>query len=421
MQIKSNKSASIFPLLWVMLFDHTSLNIAFPILTLLFFDVQSHLFAPGTSHAVRSMWYGVCAAIPHVVNLVMTPLLSALSDEYGRKKILLVGTLGALLFALTAALGVVFGLLSLLLLGRFIQGAFSRTNPIAQAVIGDISTRENKIRNMGYLQLSISLGAFIGPIIGGYFANQFYFSTLNFSLPYFIATLFAGISCLLTLFFFDETHTVRSKPTLNYFFNLAALKKVFFQPQVLRISAMLLLSQISWSMYYQFIPPILKTALGFKAHALGIFVGLEALWLALATGFGIKFLQNFFDLKKMLMLSLYLVLAGLVLSVLFCLLPAKGYSLLIWLAAIPTAVGDVIAYSCLTTLYSDGVLKEEQGKVMGICFIVVALIWSLTALLGGVIMSFNVLMPLILAPVGIVISIILLHSSLGKQLFSITH
>ncbi len=419
MQIKQTKSNTIVPLLWVMLFDHTSLNITFPILTLLFFDLQSHLFPPDTSHAVRSMWYGLCLAIPHIVNLIMTPILSALSDEFGRKKILLVGTLGALLFALTAALGIFFGLLSLLFLGRFIQGAFSRTNPIAQAVIGDISTRENKVRNMGYLQLSISLGAFIGPIIGGYFANQFYFSTLNFSAPYWIASFFAGISCLLTLFFFKETHLIKNQPAVWNVFKLPSLKKVFFHPQVLRVSAILLLSQISWSMYYQFIPPILKTTLGFNAHSLGLFVGLVALWLALATGFGIKFLQEYFTLKEILFISLYLVLLGLVLSVLFCVSPGKSYSLLIWIAAIPTAVGDVIAYSCLTTLYSDVVEKEEQGKVMGICFIVVALIWSLTAMLGGVIMSFNELLPLLLSPVGILFSIILLHLKFGEKLFKL--
>jgi DHA1 family tetracycline resistance protein-like MFS transporter len=263
----SNRSQSIFPLLWVMLFDHTSLNMTFPILTLLFFDTQSSLFSPDTSHAVRSMWYGLCVAVPHVVNIVLTPILSALSDEFGRRKLLLVGTLGAFLFAMTAALGILWGSLTLLFLGRFIQGAFSRTQPIAQAVIGDISPREHKVRDMGYLQLSISIGAFLGPIIGGYFAHQFLFAQLNFSLPYFMAAFFAGISVLLTLGMFKETLSVK-KQTSWRVFNWQVFKKVMLNPQVLFISAILFLSQISWSMYYQLIPPILKTVFGFDANAL---------------------------------------------------------------------------------------------------------------------------------------------------------
>lgn len=411
-----NRSKSIFPLLWVMLFDHASLNVTFPILTLLFFDVQTSLFDPSTSHAVRSMWYGLCVAIPHIVNIVMTPLLSGLSDEFGRKKILLIGATGAFLFALTAALGILWGMLSLLFLGRIIQGAFSRTNPIAQAVIGDISSKENKVRNMGYLQTAISVGACVGPIIGGYFANKFFFNELNFSLPYFIAALLAAISCFL-MYFFQETAITKPNAARWSQFNYQTIKRVLIHPHVLRISVILLLSQVSWSLYYQFIPPVLKTTLGFDAHALGLFVGLVAFWLAMATSFGIKFLDIFFSLKAMLLFSLYLVLMGLILSVGFCYYHVTGSSqLIIWLAAIPTAMGDVIAYSCLITLYSDVVEKDEQGKVMGMCFIVVALMWSLAGLLGGFMMSTHELLPLLVAPAGILLSILLLHLGFFKKI-----
>lgn len=415
---QNQKAQSIFPLLWVMLFDHTSLNITFPVLTLLFFDAKSSLFAAETSHAVRSMWYGFAVALPHLVNIIVTPLLSALSDEFGRKKILLLGTVGALLFALISGLGVLWGVLSLLMAGLIIRGAFSRTNPIAQAVIGDISPKEKKVLHMGYLQFAICVGAFIGPLIGGYFANLIFFQTLNFSLPFFIAAIFAGVSCVLAQFIFKETHQPENRSkTWGSSFNFPLFKKVITNPQVLRVSAILLLSQISWSLYYQFIPPILKTTLNFDSHQLGLFVGMIAFWLALATGFGIRILEKFFSFRKILVLSLYLVLVGLLMSVVFCYWQLPGWgSLLIWLAAVPTAVGDVIAFSCLIALYSDGVEKAEQGKVMGICFIVVAVIWSLTGMLGGVLMSSAELLPLIVAPVGVLWAIILLHSKFEKSI-----
>jgi DHA1 family tetracycline resistance protein-like MFS transporter len=405
---------SIFPLLWVMLFDHTSLNITFPVLTLLFFDMQSSLFAADTSHAVRSMWYGFCVAIPHVVNIIMTPILSGLSDEFGRKKLLFVGTVGAFLFAMTAGFGILWGSLTFLFLGRIIQGAFSRTQPIAQAVIGDISSYEHKVRDMGYLQLSISIGAFFGPIIGGYFAHQILFKQLNFSLPYFIAALFAGISIILTVVMFKETLAVKKNATWNII-NWRSFHKVISNRDVLFISAILFLSQISWSLYYQLIPPILKTTFGFEAHALGLFVGLIAFWLALATGVGIQLLRRFCSLERMLFISLYLVLIGLVVSIVLSILPLHTpVVILVWLAAIPIAVGDVIAYSCLITLYSNVVDKKEQGKVMGVCFTIVAIIWSLTALLGGLMMSYVELLPLFVAPLGVFIAILLLHSKIVK-------
>lgn len=405
------KPLSIFPLLWVMLFDHTCLNITFPILTLLFFDSQSHLFTADTSLATRSMWYGLCVAVPHVVNIIITPFLSTLSDALGRKKLLLIGTFGALLFAVTAGLGVIWGSLTLLFLGRFIQGLFSRTNPIAQAVIGDISTKQTKVLYMGYLQTAISIGAFIGPVIGGYFANQFFFAQLNYSLPYFIAAIFGLISFIITLISFKETLIETSTHIIKHHFKLQHMIALVLEPNVWRISLILLLSQISWSTYYQFMPPILKTILGFNAHALGLFVGLIAFWLALATSFGIKLLQRYISLNHILMLSLYLVLIGTLLSFVFCFLELKGhFTLLIWLAAIPTAVGDVIAYSCLTAMYSNVVKKTEQGKVMGICFTVVGIIWALTAIVGGMLMSIHTLLPLLIAPLGILLAIGLMHT-----------
>lgn len=404
------------PLLWVMVFDHTSLNIMSPVLTLLFFDAQSSLFAADTSHAIRSMWYGLCIAVPHIVNLVMTPILSGLSDEFGRKKILIVATLGAVLFAMTSALGILYGMLSLLFLGYLIKGALSRTNPIAQAVIGDISDRQNKMRHMGYLQLAISIGAFVGPVMGGLLAKTVLFPQLNFSLPYFVAAIFAGISTVLMLCHFKETLIVKKQVKWGSF-NWSTWKKVLTNPQVLRISAILLLSQISWSTYYQFIPPILKTSLGFDAHALGWFVGLIAFWLSLATGIGIKLLQNFLSEKQMLVVALYAVLFGLIASMILCTLKlGADYNTLIWLSAIPVAMGDVIAYSCLSSLYSNVVEKAEQGQVMGVCFIVIALIWSLTALLGGVMMSYSEVLPLIFAPLGVLLSLSLLHTSFGRKM-----
>jgi MFS family permease len=398
-----NQKNRLKPLLWVMLFDHTCLNITFPVLTLLFFDSQSLLFPVGTDAATRSFWYGLCISIPHIVNIAITPVLSALSDTYGRKKLLLFGTFGAFLFAITGAFGVFFGFFSLLFLALILRGAFSRTNPIAQAVIGDISTRNTKVLYMGFLQTSISLGAFLGPVIGGYCANPF--PALHFSLPFFVASFFALISFILTLTIFQETHTERETKPFSIQWNIKPFIQVLTHPAVWRISIILLLSQISWSLYYQFIPPVLKTILQFDAQELGLFVGMIAFWLAIATSVGIRLLQRWFTLHKMLLFSLYLMSVGAFSTILFCLIAEP----LIWLAAVPTAIGDVIVYSCIITLYSDAVQKSDQGKVMGVCFIVVALIWALTGLLGGLLMGLYLLLPLMIAPIGILLAILLLH------------
>lgn len=385
-----------------MVFDHTALNIAFPVLTLLFFDSQSRLFHPSTSHALRSLWYGIAVALPHLVNLMVTPLLSALSDLWGRRYLLLLSTLGAIIFTMTAALGIISGWLSLVLASRIVQGAFSRTNPIAQAVVGDISQQQHKLLYMGYLQLAISVGAFIGPIIGGYLAERFFFSILNFSLPYLVAMLFALVSWLLTLCVFKETKPT-SMTTLTGKHHIH-LWSVFKQKPVLQISLLLLCCQFSWGLYYQFMPPILKILFQSDDHHLGIFIGLIAFWLALATSYGIKWLKQRLLLKQLLTLSLYLVLIGLILTGIGCTARIAPF---VWVAAAPTAMGDVIAYSCICALYSDAV--SEQGHVMGVCFMIVGTMWALTGLLGGLLIAINPLLPFVFCLGGILILLFLWH------------
>jgi len=411
----SKKQKILRSLYSIIFLDQTYLTLTFPLITLLFFDTQSRLFPPETSNMVRSMWYGACVALPNLLNLFFSPLLSALSDELGRKKILLIEIFSAFLFTSTVGLGVFFGRVYLIFIGFAIKGAFSRVNPTALAMIGDIAAKDKKILLMGYLQFAISVGAAIGPILGGYFAKRYYFSFLNFSLPFFIAAILALINTVLAYYFIHETRPLNSRLKWQQF-NVNAFKQVLMQPDVIRISLILLLIQSSWSMYYQFIPPTLKSIYQFDSHRLGLFIGMIAFWLAIATGIGIRFFHHYLDLRQMLLLSVYLILGGLFLTYLSCAQILPGSNHFVWLSAFPIAAGDVIAYSCLTALYSNAVGHTQQGKVMGIALFIVSLTWAITGFLGGILLSLSPLLPLLIAPTGVITCILLIHADFGRKL-----
>lgn len=130
----SSEKSTIRSLLSIIFFDQTCITITFPLITLIFFDSQSRLFAEDTPYATRSMWYGLCIALPNLINIAFAPLLSALSDAYGRKKILLIEIFSAFIFTSCIGFGVYFGLIIFVFLGFFIRGAFSRTNPTALSI-----------------------------------------------------------------------------------------------------------------------------------------------------------------------------------------------------------------------------------------------------------------------------------------------
>ncbi len=401
-------------LLGIIFLDQTYITITFPLVTLIFFDSQSRLFSENITDATRSLWYGACVALPNIINLFFAPLLSALSDEWGRRRVLLIEIFSAFLFTASVGLGIYLGQLLLIFLGFIIRGAFSRTNPTALSMVGDMAPAEKKILYMGYLQFAISIGASLGPILGGFFAIRYYFNQLNFALPFFIGAGLALLNTVLSYYFMPETLiTPQKKQGLGT--SLSAIKQTLLQPRILSISFALLLLQLSWSMYYQFIPPLLKTYYHFNANGLGWFIGMIAIWLALATSVGIKLLQRFFSVRKLILISFYLVLIGLMTTLIATLHPSE-HEALIWLGAMPVAMGDVIAYSCLTALYSNAVPSHQQGKVMGISFIIVSSAWAFTAFLGGLLLSISPLLPLLIAPISIISLLLFMQVKVGKQL-----
>jgi MFS family permease len=383
--------------------DQTALTLTFPLLTLIFFDSQTRLFNPHASLAERSFYYGLCISIPNLINLFFAPLLSALSDTLGRKKILLIEIFSLSLFTSLVGLGTYFGNLVCIFCGYTIKGAFSRSNPTALTIIGDTVTPSKKLLYMGYLQFAISLGAAIGPLLGGY-TSTLGFKSFNFASGFFIAALVASLNTIAILCLMPETLPTSTRNTKH--FNLNAIRQVLNQKQVLWIGFILLLLQFSWSMYYQYAPPLLKHYYHLQGKQLGLFISLIAVWLALASGFFIPLLQRFFTLSNILIAAIWSMFTGYALNLIALspLLPqAQG---LHFIAAIPLACGDVIAYSCLMALFSNAVSPTQQGKVMGFSYIIIGGMWALSGFLGGMVMRLSPSAPFVLGPVGIIIALI---------------
>ncbi len=385
----------------VILFDQTSFSILFPsILTFIFFDKSSALFAADASHATRSLWYGVCIALSFISSVTVGPLLSLVSDNFGRRKVLLIGACGAFLFAIFATIGILSGTLAFVLLGAVMQGLCWGTNPVAQATVADVTTPAEKVVQMGYLQFIISIGAFAGPIIAGYFAKSFFFNKINFALPCMIAAVFAAIAILRAFFSFKETHTT----TTNALFQFKGIKALLTNPVILQLSLVLLLIQLSWSTFYQFMPPVLQGEFNFKPFSIGLFVGLIAFWLAVAATGGVQLLNRIYNHQQMIFCAVCSMVVGFGLAIVALEFPAwflsKG---LLWAAGCLIAMGDVVAYCAITALYSNAVSVHDQGKVMGLCFAIVSIAWAVTGLLGGALAALHFSLPILLAPIGVVI------------------
>ena len=98
-------------------------------------------------------------------NLVGVSFLAKLSDLYGRRNIYM---LSVAIFAFGSAIVALSDSISLLLLGRAVQGfGASGIFPVASAVIGDIYPPEKRGRTLGMIGAVFGIAFIIGPVIAG--------------------------------------------------------------------------------------------------------------------------------------------------------------------------------------------------------------------------------------------------------------
>ena len=160
------------------------------------------LYAEGTIKASPAQLAWI-VGIYSLLQLVCAPLFGKLSDRIGRKPVLVVSILGtAVGFVVLGAATTVW----MLILGRIIDGASGGNISTAMACIADVTTKENRSRNMGLVGAAFGLGFMLGPAIGGVLSKQF-----NLATPFYFAAGLALLNALLVWLRLPETLTAESR------------------------------------------------------------------------------------------------------------------------------------------------------------------------------------------------------------------
>ena len=181
--------------------DAVGIGLIFPILPRLLEEVtHTHHIAP---------YVGIMTALYAVMQFLFAPLLGALSDNLGRRPVLLLSLAGAAINYVVMAFA---PQLWMLLLGRAIAGLTSANVSVATAYITDISPEDKRARRFGLFNAMFGIGFIIGPVLGGLLGDYW------LRLPFIAAAVLNACNFLLALFVLPESRTpAREK------INLAAL------------------------------------------------------------------------------------------------------------------------------------------------------------------------------------------------------
>ncbi len=157
-----NRKASILFIFVTLAIDAIGLGIIIPVLP----DVVRRFI---TDEASVSRTFGYFIALYAILQFATSPILGRLSDQYGRRPVLLLSLLGAGVDYLFMAFAPT---LPLLFLGRIISGISGASFTVANAYIADISDDSNRSKNFGVIGAGFGLGFIIGPAIGGLLASH---------------------------------------------------------------------------------------------------------------------------------------------------------------------------------------------------------------------------------------------------------
>jgi MFS transporter, DHA1 family, tetracycline resistance protein len=170
--------------------DAIGIGLIFPILPRL---LQEVMHTDDIAPAI-----GIMTALYAAMQFVFAPMLGALSDNIGRRPVLLISLAGA---AINYAIMAFAPSLWLLLLGRAIAGLTSANMAVASAYITDISPEDQRARRFGLFNAMFGAGFIIGPVLGGLLGDHW------LRLPFIVAAALNAANLLLAVFVLPESRT----------------------------------------------------------------------------------------------------------------------------------------------------------------------------------------------------------------------
>ena len=293
------------------------------------------------------------------------PILGRISDKIGRRPIMLlsiaVAAIGHFMYSYATTLTILF-------IARIIAGMGTANIGTAQAIISDITTKENRNKGMGLIGAAFGLGFVFGPGIGALL------SQISPSAPFFGAGVLSMLNLLLAFFILPETKNEESQPSERSIFPIQQFKNAIHVPNLHAIFMLTFLYTVGFGLMEQSIalfiehvwvdltlPSEEKLALGTKYT--GIFLVLIGIVSSIIQGGLIGKLTTKFGVIALIRWGVIFTACSILLIPFMANFSQFWY--LLTLAPI-MAIGTAILNPSKATLLSLSVQDDEQGSILGI-------------------------------------------------------
>jgi DHA1 family tetracycline resistance protein-like MFS transporter len=304
-----------------------------------------------------------------VMQFICAPIMGALSDQYGRRPVLLASLFG---FGLDYILMAFAPTLAWLFIGRIIAGIMGASFTTAGAYIADISTPEKRAQNFGLIGAAFGLGFIIGPLAGGLLGP------LGSRVPFMVAAGLTLLNCLYGFFVLPESLAPENRRKFEWIRAnpIGTLLNLKRYPVILGLVTSLVLVyiaahavQTNWAYYT-------KEKFDWDSKMIGYSLAVVGVVFAVVQGGLIRIIIPKLGQER----SVYVGLAFNALG--FMLFAMATHSWMMFAVTIVYCLGG-IAGPALQGIISTAVPANEQGELQG----ALTSLMSVTSIIGPLLMT----------------------------------
>lgn len=386
--MKNSKSTIMtITLMITIAIDIMGMGLVFPIMPALIFDKVNGLLPMVSSEVTLNLYYGLLMAIWPLGLFIGAPYFGDMSDKIGRKNVIFICLLGAVLAYFFCGIAVHYHLFWASIVLRFLAGLFGGNFTIAQAMMIDISTEESKARNLSMVTLAASMGFVIGPLITSVSTMPGISSFFNLTTPFYVAACVALLNAFCVLAFLPRMEPSNPIAKLHIFKGIIIFKDVLTDVRTRPMLIVLLFMNLGWGFYFGAIPLLLHDFYNYDSSVVALFFAVLAGGNVVGTLIIQPWMLRHFSMRVAGAFTAFF-LTGLVALVLWAVHPPVE-----WFIAAFAGQTQLIFYTVTMTLLSNKVEGFEQGKAMGGAGAAMSFSWVVTGILTGLLINESVFAP----------------------------
>ena len=357
------KNLSLLFIFITIFIDITGLGIIIPVIPALITDLIDGSISEAAKY---SGWLMFSYA---TLQFLFAPILGGLSDQYGRRSIILLSLLG---FGINYMVMAIAPTITWLFIGRIFQGIMGASLPTASAYIADISAPEEKAQNFGLIGAAFGLGFILGPVIGG-FLGQY-----GTKIPFIAAAIFTLINVIYGYLILPESLPLQNRRKFdikraNPVGTLLSLKKYPIISGLLICIVLFNISQHATQSTWTFFT---IEQFNWNEKWVGYSLGFVGLMAAIVQGGLIRIIIPKIGNIKSVYFGMIFYIIGLTLFAF------ANKSWMIFAIVIPFSLGGITG-PALQGIMTNNISDDEQGEFQG----GITSLVSLTAIIGPLLMT----------------------------------